>query len=137
MLVDGEGVKYEGRAYKGDAGHDLRYVGEDMILAPGERMLMSTGLFVEEGALDGGVGMICPRSGLAHKFGISVVNAPGIVDSFYRGEIQVNLYNSGKLPVTIHPGDRIAQFVPVRLLDDSWEGNGKERGSGGHGSSGR
>ena len=137
MLVDGEGVKYEGRAHKGDAGHDLRYVGEPVILAPGERMLMSTGLFVEQGALDGGVGMICPRSGLAHKHGISVVNAPGVIDAGYRGEIKVNVINLGVVEVTFNHGDRIAQFVPVRLLDDAWEGNGKERGEGGHGSSGR
>lgn len=137
MLVDGDGVKYEGRAHKGDAGHDLRYVGEPVILAPGERMLMSTGLFVEEGALDGGVGMICPRSGLAHNHGISVVNAPGIVDSGYRGEIKVNIVNLGSEEVEFHEGDRIAQFVPVRLLADAWTGDGMERGEGGHGSSGR
>lgn len=137
MLIDENGNKYEGRSHNGDAGHDLRYVGEPVILDPGERMLMSTGLFVEEGALDGGVGMICPRSGLAHKFGISVVNSPGIVDSLYRGEIKVNVINLGEVEVTFNHGDRIAQFVPVRLLDDAWEGNGKERGEGGHGSSGR
>ena len=137
MLVDGEGVKYEGRAHRGDAGHDLRYSGERITLGTGERALLSTGLYVEEGALEGGAGFICPRSGLAHKHGITVLNSPGIVDSLYRGEIKVNLYNSDKHPVTIHPGDRIAQFVPVRLLDDAWEGNGKERGEGGHGSSGR
>lgn len=137
MLVDGNGVKYEGRAHRGDAGHDLRYSGEQITLGTGERALLATGLYVEEGALEGGAGFICPRSGLAHKHGITVLNSPGIVDRFYRGEIKVNLYNYGKRPVTIHPGDRIAQFVPVRLLNDSWEGNGKERGEGGHGSSGR
>lgn len=137
MLVDGEGVKYEGRAHKGDAGHDLTYTGGAVILAPGERLLMSTGLYVEEGALDGGVGMVCPRSGLAHNHGISVVNAPGIIDSGYRGEIKVNVINLGNEEVEFHEGDRIAQFVPVRLLADAWTGDGMDRGDGGHGSSGR
>ena len=137
MLIDENGSKYDGRVHNGDAGHDLRYTGRTVTLMPGERKLMSTGMYVEEGALEGGVGLLCPRSGLAHKHGISIVNSPGVIDSNFRGEIMANLINLGEVPVTFNYGDRIAQFVPVRLIDDGWEGNGKERGSGGHGSSGR
>ena len=137
MLIDANGEKYEGRAHRGDAGHDLRYAGDRITLDTGERALLATGLYVEEGALEGGAGFICPSSGLAHKHGISIVNAQGVVDAGYRGEIKVNVINLGEVEVTFNHGDRIAQFVPVRLLDDSWEGNGKERGEGGHGSSGR
>lgn len=140
MLIDANGEKYEGREHLGDAGHDLRYSGdkgEVVVLIPGDRMLLGTGVYVEPGALDGGVGFICPRSGLAHKFGISVVNSPGVIDQGFRGEIKVNLLNTGSEEVAFWENDRIAQFVPVRLLGDSWEGNGKERGEGGHGSSGR
>ncbi|WP_025273968.1 dUTP diphosphatase [Haloglycomyces albus] len=125
-------------AHPGDAGADLRSA-HDATLAPGERALFSTGVAVE--IPHGYVGFITPRSGLAHRLGITGVNSPGTVDSGYRGEIRVNLINLDRTDsVTIHRGDRIAQlviqpvlqarFVPVSSLDDS------SRGDNGHGSSG-
>ena len=97
-------------AKEGDAGADLTSVAE-VALAPGERALVPTGIAL---ALPTGwVGLVHPRSGLAARHGISVVNAPGTVDSGYRGEVMVNLINlDPRETVTIRPGDRIA-FRPV------------------------
>jgi dUTP pyrophosphatase len=125
-------------AKPGDAGADLTSVAE-LTLAPGERALVPTGVAL---ALPRGwVGLVHPRSGLAARHGISVVNAPGTVDSGYRGEILVNLVNLDRAePFTVHVGDRIAQlvlqevgegeFLPVDSLPPS------QRGETGHGSSG-
>ena len=125
-------------AHPGDAGADLRSR-EDLVLAPGERRLVPTGIAI---ALpDGYAGFVHPRSGLAARHGISIVNAPGTVDAGYRGEIKVCLVNTDRSqPVRISRGDRIAQlviqevaravFVPVAQLPDS------VRGVGGHGSTG-
>lgn len=125
-------------AHPGDAGADL-YAREAVVLAPGERRLVSTGVAI---ALpEGYVGLIHPRSGLAHKQGLSIVNAPGTVDAGYRGEIQVCLVNlDPTTPIALERGDRIAQlviqqvaaaaFVEVAALPDS------VRGAGGHGSTG-
>ncbi|WP_207233888.1 dUTP diphosphatase [Janibacter limosus] len=125
-------------AKPGDAGADLTSVAE-LTLAPGERALVPTGVAL---ALPRGwVGLVHPRSGLAARHGISVVNAPGTIDSGYRGEILVNLVNLDRAePFTVHVGDRIAQlvlqevgegeFLPVDSLPPS------QRGETGHGSSG-
>lgn len=122
----------------GDAGMDL-FSSIDYILHPSVRKLIPTGIALA--IPEGYAGFIHPRSGLAHKSGITVVNAPGTVDSGYRGEIFVNLLNTDlKVPFLIERGDRIAQIVfqPVttaRFLEvDSLDET--ERGANGHGSSG-
>ena len=125
-------------AHPGDAGADLRSA-EDCVLAPGERKVIGTGVSI---ALpDGYVAFVVPRSGLAAKHGITVVNSPGTVDAGYRGEIKVTLLNTDlSEPFSISAGDRIAQmivmpfararFIEVDRLPES------ERGEGGFGSSG-
>lgn len=125
-------------AQPGDAGADL-FAREDVTLAPGERRLVPTGIAL---ALpEGYVALVHPRSGLAHRSGLSVVNAPGTIDAGYRGEIQVCLINlDPSTPIVLARGDRIAQlvvqrfetaeFVEVDALPDS------VRGAGGYGSTG-
>jgi dUTP pyrophosphatase len=125
-------------AHDGDAGADL-YAAVDVELKPGERSLVPTGVAI---ALPTGyVGLVHPRSGLAARLGVTVLNAPGTVDAGYRGEILVNLVNHDpRTPALIRRGDRIAQlvvqrveradFVEVLQLPDS------ARGVGGHGSTG-
>jgi dUTP pyrophosphatase len=125
-------------AHPGDAGADL-YAREDVILAPGERRLVPTGIAL---ALpDGYVALVHPRSGLAHRTGLSIVNAPGTIDAGYRGEVQVCLVNlDPATPIELRRGDRIAQlviqqfetatFVEADDLPDS------SRGAGGYGSTG-
>jgi dUTP pyrophosphatase len=126
------------RAYPGDAGLDL-YALEDGTLDPGARASIRTGVAVE--IPDGYAGLVLPRSGIAARSGISLVNAPGLIDAGYRGELQVLLLNTDReTPFSIAAGDRIAQLVLVRVqappvvevdtLSDS------ERGAGGFGSSG-
>ena len=125
-------------AQPGDAGADLRSRIDAVVPANG-RILVPTGVSI---ALPAGfVGLVHPRSGLAHKQGITVLNAPGTVDSGYRGEISVNLFNTSDVDFEIARGDRIAQlviqkyeeanFVKVERLPDS------ERGQAGHGSTGK
>lgn len=126
------------RAHDGDAGVDLCTT-EDVVLEPGERVLVGTGIAV---ALPvGTVGLIHPRSGLAAKSGLSVVNTPGTVDAGYRGEIKVCLINHDtRTPIQLRRGDRIAQLLVqrVELVDfvEVDELNESARGGGGHGSSG-
>jgi dUTP diphosphatase len=101
------------RAYPGDAGLDL-YALEQVSLGPGARASVSTGIAVE--IPDGQAGLVLPRSGLAARHGIALVNAPGLIDSGYRGEVRVLLLNTDRRdPVTIAAGDRIAQLVLVRI----------------------
>jgi dUTP pyrophosphatase len=125
-------------AQPGDAGADLRSR-IDAVVPANSRVLVPTGVSI---ALPAGyVGLVHPRSGLAHKHGITVLNAPGTVDSGYRGEISVNLFNTSDSDFEITRGDRIAQlviqkyeeasFVKVERLPDS------ERGQAGHGSTGK
>lgn len=126
------------RANSQDAGADL-VAAEAVTLAPGERALVRTGTAI---ALPvGTVGLVAPRSGLATRHGITVVNAPGVIDAGYRGEIKVPLLNTDPAETyVVRPGDRIAQllvlpiptvsFVPVDELPEG------ERGSAGFGSSG-
>ena len=99
-------------ATPGSAGCDL-IANFDVALAPGRWAQVSTGLFLE--IPRGYVAQVCPRSGLALKHGISILNAPGIIDSDYRGEIKILLVNHGALRYTVRNGDKIAQlvFVPV------------------------
>ena len=125
------------RAYAGDAGLDLAAC-ERTELAPGERAVVGTGLAVA--IPDGYAGFVQPRSGLAARHGISVVNAPGLIDSGYRGEVRVVLLNTDRAePYIIEPGMRIAQLVvlPVPALElvEVDELPESERGVRGFGSS--
>lgn len=126
-----------GRAYSGDAGLDLSSC-ERVELAPGERALVPTGLAVA--IPEGYAGFVQPRSGLAAKHGISIVNTPGLVDSGYRGELLVNLVNTdATTPFVVEPGMRIAQLVilpiPELELVEVDELPESERGVRGFGSS--
>ncbi|HST26358.1 MAG TPA: dUTP diphosphatase [Gaiellaceae bacterium] len=126
------------RAYPGDAGLDL-VACERVVIAPGDRAVVGTGIAVaipEEYA-----GLVVPRSGLAARHGITIVNAPGLVDSGYRGEVRVVLANTdAEAAFTVEPGMRIAQLVlvPVTLLDPVAvdELPETQRGVAGFGSSG-
>jgi dUTP pyrophosphatase len=125
-------------AHPGDAGADL-VSAEDVTLGPGERRLVHTGVAV---ALpDGFVGLVHPRSGLAARLGVTVLNAPGTVDAGYRGEILVNLINHDPVAtVTVGRGDRIAQLIVQRVERAAFhvvdELPDTARGTGGHGSTG-
>lgn len=138
-LAHGGGLPLPGYATAGSAGLDLAAaVTSDLVLPPGGRALVPTGFAI---ALpEGHEAQIRPRSGLAVKYGIAVLNAPGTVDSDYRGEIMVCLVNHGDRPFTISRGARIAQMVvaPVNTVAwrevDSLPGSG--RGDGGFGSTG-
>jgi dUTP pyrophosphatase len=125
-------------AKAGDAGADLRSA-VDLVVPAGERVLVPTGVSV---ALPlGYVGLVHPRSGLAAKSGITVLNAPGTIDAGYRGEIQVILINTSKQDFKIDRGDRIAQLLVQRVefakFHSVSELPGTERGDSGFGSSGR
>ena len=127
------------RANPGDAGADL-YASEAARLEPGERASIGTGIAVE--IPEGSAGLVLPRSGLAAKHGISVVNAPGLIDAGYRGEVRVLLLNTDRdEPFEVAPGDRIAQLVIVEVGDAQPEEvsslSDSARGAGGFGSSGR
>jgi len=125
-------------AHPGDAGADLSCA-QDVVLAPGERSTVATGVRI---ALpDGYAAFVHPRSGLAARHGVTVLNAPGTVDAGYRGEIRVTLLNTDRSsPVTFHRGDRIAQLVVQRVEQAEFvlvpELPGSVRGSGGFGSTG-
>lgn len=121
------------------AGADIRAcIEEDMIIRSGERALVPTGLFIELPA--GYEAQIRPRSGLAIKNGISLVNSPGTIDSDYRGEIRIIMINHGAEDFVIRRGDRIAQMVIAPVLRGNFitaENLGEtERGTGGFGSTG-
>lgn len=125
-------------AHPGDAGADLIST-VDVVLAPGERVTVGTGVSV---ALPNGfVGLVVPRSGLAASHGITIVNAPGAVDAGYRGEIRVTLLNTdSREPYAVSAGDRIAQLVvmalpPVRYVEVA-RLPGSQRGDSGFGSTG-
>jgi dUTP pyrophosphatase len=125
-------------ARQGDAGVDLA-AAQDVELAPGERAVVGTGIAI---ALpDGYAGFVHPRSGLAARHGITLVNAPGTVDAGYRGEIKVILLNTdGERTVRLRRGDRIAQLVLQRIETPAFieveKLPGSQRGDGGHGSTG-
>jgi dUTP pyrophosphatase len=127
------------RAHEGDAGLDL-HAAEPARIAPGERQSVGTGLAVAIPA--GHAGLVLPRSGLAKRHGITIPNAPGLIDSGYRGELTVLLLNTDRSEAfDVSPGDRIAQLVITRLADaepvvvDSLDDT--VRGLAGFGSSGR
>lgn len=127
-----------GRAHEGDAGLDL-YALEDLVLEPGARASVATGICVE--IPTGQAGLVLPRSGLAHRHGIALVNAPGLIDSGYRGEVRVLLLNTDPVErFSISAGDRIAQLVLTRVeapvVVEVQELSTSERGAGGFGSSG-
>jgi dUTP pyrophosphatase len=134
------GMPMPAYAHPGDAGADL-CTAIDAVVAPGERSLLPTGIAL---ALPPGhAAFVHPRSGLAAKFGVSLVNAPGTVDEGYRGEVKVCVINlDPREPVVFHRGDRIAQlviqrveragFVEVPALPDSQRGSGGFGSTGGH-----
>jgi len=114
-------------------------IDEPVTLGPLERAMIPTGLFI---ALpDGTEAQVRPRSGLAAKHGISVLNAPGTIDADYRGEVKVILVNLSNEPFVVNPGERIAQMVVARYEMVEWEEveslDETERGAGGFGSTGR
>jgi dUTP pyrophosphatase len=126
------------RAHPGDAGLDLHAL-EETTLDPGERAAIPTGIAVEIPA--GHAGLVLPRSGLALRHGIALVNAPGLIDPGYRGELRVLLLNTDRrAPFQIEAGDRIAQLVVIRAemvsILEAQELSVTARGVGGFGSSG-
>lgn len=126
-------------AHPGDAGLDLLAREDAVVVAGGGRMMMPTGIAIAIPV--GFAGFVLPRSGLALKHGISVVNAPGLIDAAYRGEIRVVLLNTDPhVDYQVHRGDRIAQLVLQRVEEVQWqvvaELDGLDRG-GGFGHSGR
>jgi dUTP pyrophosphatase len=132
-------AKLPSRAHEGDAGLDL-HAAEAATIGPGERGAVPTGIAVEIPA--GFAGLVLPRSGLAARHGIALVNAPGLIDSGYRGEIRVLLLNTDRAQgFDIAPGDRIAQLVLTPVADaepvEVPELAISVRGEGGFGSSGR
>lgn len=131
-------AKLPSRAHPGDAGLDL-YALEAAVLEPGARTSVPTGIAVE--IPPGQAGLVLPRSGLAARHGIALVNAPGLIDAGYRGEVRVLLLNTDRLArVELAAGDRIAQLVLVRIEEpevvEAQVLEGSERGVGGFGSSG-
>jgi len=134
-----EDIPLPQRMSAGASGYDLHAaVDAPLTLSPGERGLIPTGLKIQ--LPTGYEAQVRPRSGLALKHGLTVLNAPGTIDSDYRGEICVLLVNFGEEAVTIHRGDRIAQLVVQAVMDVNWrvvdELSVTERGSGGFGHSG-
>ena len=134
--------KYPTPAYATEksAGMDLKAnIDESVTLGPLERAMIPTGLFI---ALpDGTEAQVRPRSGLAAKHGISVLNSPGTIDADYRGEVKVILVNLSNEPFVVNPGERIAQMVVARYEKVEWNEveslDETERGAGGFGSTGR
>jgi len=133
-------ARVPGRAYAGDAGYDLS-AAESVVLAPGERAVVGTGIAVA--VPDGYAGLVLPRSGLAVRHGISLINTPGLIDPGYRGELMVPLINHDRQETfKVEVGMRIAQlvlvrtaeaeFVSVELLEEGADARGEE----GFGSSG-
>jgi dUTP pyrophosphatase len=127
------------RATPGSAGYDVRSAEPDLVLGPGERRAVATGLVLE---LPPGLEcQVRPRSGLALRYGIALPNSPGTIDPDYRGELRIILANLGAEPVRIGRGDRIAQLVFARFeapeVVETAELSGSERGEGGFGSTGR
>ena len=141
VLPHGDGLPLPGYATPGSAGCDLRAaVRSALVIAPGHRALVPTGLVI---ALPTGwEAQVRPRSGLAAQHGVTVLNAPGTIDSDYRGEIKVLLINHGEAPATIARGDRIAQLVVAPVVRARWAladalPQDGARGAGGFGSTGR
>lgn len=133
-----DGLPLPRYAHEGDAGLDL-YAAEDATIAPGHRQLIGTGIAVA--IPDGHAGFVQPRSGLAIRHGLSLVNTPGLIDSHYRGEIKVIAVNlDHETPIEVRRGDKIAQLVIQRVermeLVEVDELDTTVRGEGGFGSTG-
>jgi dUTP pyrophosphatase len=127
------------QAHEGDAGYDL-HAAEAITIEPGARASVGTGIAVA--IPEGHAGLVVPRSGLAARHGISVVNAPGLIDSGYRGEVRVLLLNTDRAETfSIEPGDRIAQLLLVAVetggVEELAELDETARGAAGFGSTGR
>lgn len=138
-LPHGRDLPLPAPASPGSAGVDLRAaLEEDLVVRPGERVLVPTGLVLE--IPPGFEGQVRPRSGLALEHGLTLANPPGTIDSDYRGEVRVILIHLGDAPVTVSRGDRVAQLVVARVEAVEWEEaeelEGSERGEGGFGSTG-
>lgn len=139
LPVTGPAEQVPTRAHDHDAGLDLR-ANENARVSVGGRVLVGTGIAVA--IPPGHVGLVCPRSGMASKFGVTVANAPGVIDAGYRGEVKVNLVNHGRAALDVSKGDRIAQLlvVPVAMPTvshvDDLPAPVDGRGVGGHGSTG-
>ena len=134
-----EDVRPPARAHDGDAGLDL-HAAESAALGPGERADVGTGIALA--IPEDHAGLVLPRSGLAARHGIALVNAPGLIDAGYRGELRVLLLNTDRdRPFEVSPGDRIAQLVLIAVeqpqLEEAAELDETLRGEGGFGSSGR
>jgi dUTP pyrophosphatase len=134
-----EGAPLPARARDGDAGLDL-HAAEPATIGPGERASVATGIAVE--IPPGHAGLVLPRSGLAARHGIALVNAPGLIDSGYRGEVRVLLLNTDReAAFEVEPGDRIAQLLVTPYVEaepiEAAELADSARGAGGFGSSGR
>lgn len=138
-------IKFTGpqptRATAGSAAYDLRYTpkdGDSIVVRPNDTEVLPTGLSIE--LPEGYAALVCSRSGLAAKHGIQVLNAPGVIDSDYRGEIGVILHNAGDNDVIFRAGDRIAQLMIVPVLSVDWVSvdvlGETDRGNGGFGSTG-
>jgi dUTP pyrophosphatase len=139
ILEHGQGLSIPAYATPGSAGCDLMAaVDEALVLAPGERALVPTGFAM---ALpEGYEAQVRPRSGLAVRHGVTVLNAPGTIDSDYRGEVKVPVINLGSQPFEIPRGSRIAQMVVAPVVQVKWrleaDLQDTDRGSGGFGSTG-
>jgi dUTP pyrophosphatase len=131
-------VKLPEYKHEGDAGMDIFYSGDDIVLTAGDRFLMPTGIKI---AIPRGYEVqIRPRSGLAINKGLTVLNTPGTIDSAYRGEVKVIIFNTGRQEVLIKKGERIAQMVLNKYETVEWEEcaelDDTGRGEGGFGSTG-
>ncbi len=137
-LPHGEGLPLPAYATPGAAGMDV-VAAEDLDLAPGARHAVATGFKVA--IPDGFEIQVRPRSGLAYKYGVTVPNTPGTIDSDYRGELKILMINHGSDPFPVRRGERIAQLVPAAVtkadFDEVDELDATTRGSGGFGSTGR
>ena len=145
ILPHGEGLELPAYATPHAAGMDLRAAipeAEAWTLRPGERRLVPTGLSMA--IPEGCEGQVRPRSGLALKHGLTVLNAPGTIDADYRGEVAVLLINHGEAPFDLRRGERIAQLILAPVARAEWEPadhldalGATARGAGGYGSTGR
>ncbi|MCM1334565.1 MAG: dUTP diphosphatase [Bacteroides sp.] len=135
-----EGARLPYRATEGSAGADLfAYIESETVIGAGEQRLIPTGIAIELNDPETGA-FIFPRSSLAAKNGVSLSNCVGVIDSDYRGEIKIPLFNHSDRPYTVSPGDRIAQMVILPILLPEWEEvdslGETERAEGGFGSTG-
>jgi len=138
--VDGYAGELPRRASSGSAGLDLAaHLGEPVSIGPGERRLIPTGIAVA--IPEGFEGQVRPRSGLAIRHGVTLLNSPGTIDSDYRGQVKVILINLGEEPFVVAPGDRIAQLVIAPVTAVTWDETDElpetGRGEGGFGHSGQ